>query len=76
MPNDDVWFVRSRIGYSFWPVRWPGWLLLAGYVLVMHLLALWPPGLTASRIAVVMVITVALAVIAARTSRRAWKDMT
>jgi len=32
MRDDDAWFVRGRIGYSFLPVRWPGWLALWLYV--------------------------------------------
>ncbi len=69
MRNDDAWFVRSAIGYSFRPVRWPGWLLMAGYVATVTLLTWLPTRLDVLRGALIVIATIAVVIVAARTAR-------
>ncbi|GAA3723717.1 hypothetical protein GCM10022268_34910 [Sphingomonas cynarae] len=69
MRNDDAWFVRSAIGYSFRPVRWPGWLLMAGYIAMVMLLTWLPARLDILRVALIVIATIAVVIVAARTAR-------
>jgi len=70
MDEEDAWFVRGRIGYSFLPARWPGWVVIAGYVVTVHLLTLLPERLTSLRWTLIAIVTVGVIVIAHRTARR------
>lgn len=69
MRNDDAWFVRSAIGYSFRPVRWPGWLLIAGYMATVMALVRLPARLDVLRHALFVIVTIAVVIITARTAR-------
>ncbi len=69
MRNDDAWFVRSPVGYSFLPVRWPGWLLMAGYVATVMLLTWLPARLDVLRGALIVIATIAVVIVTTRTAR-------
>ena len=71
MPNDDAWFVKSRTGYSFLPVRWPGWLALGIYIAALAGLTVLLPRHMLLFHTLVAIITLALVAIAVHTSRPA-----
>lgn len=69
MRDDDAWFVRGRIGYSFLPVRWPGWLALGLYVAAVAGLTVLLPHRRSLFHALLAILTVLLLVITVRMSR-------
>lgn len=71
MRDDDAWFVKSRIGYSFFPVRWPRWLALGVYIAALAGLTVLLPRHMLLFQALVAILTLALVAIAVHTSREA-----
>ncbi|MEG3125182.1 hypothetical protein [Sphingomonas sp. GB1N7] len=73
--EDGIWFEQKRVGYGAGlPVAWQGWALVGGYIAVVAGLsfALMPKH-PVPYYAVVAIVTIALAVIAARHTRGGWK---
>jgi hypothetical protein len=71
MNDGDAWFVRSAGGLSYFPVRWPGWLLLLGFIAaVMGLPALLPGGVWLYA-GLIVILTIGFVVTTVRTSRPA-----
>lgn len=73
--SDSDWFAPKRLGYGAGvPIAWQGWALVLGFAAVMIAAGLWlVPGHIPLFIAVAVIGSLALSVIAARHTRGGWK---
>lgn len=69
MRDQTPWFRRKQFGVGFTPVAWPGWLITIAYVgIVIALDAALRPHHSATEIAMIVVVTIGLFIIAAQHS--------
>lgn len=74
MSDDSDWFAAKRYGIgSGLPIRWQGWAVLIGYFALLGLSSLLISRSIAGYISVVVMLTVALMVICARTTKGGWR---
>lgn len=70
MSDDPDWFAPKRIGFGARPNSWQGWALLVGYIALVSILGSLIPRIGWWGYASILIIlTVALLVIVARTTR-------
>jgi hypothetical protein len=70
MSDDPDWFAPKRIGFGATPNSWQGWALLVGYIALVRILGSLIPRIGWWGYASILIIlTVALLVIVARTTR-------
>jgi hypothetical protein len=75
MSDGPEWFAPKRYGYgSGLPISWQGWALLLGYLAIAVGLALTVRKHSAVQfLAAIIPLTVAFAVICARTTKGGWR---
>lgn len=75
MDEDDVWFEQKRFGYGAGlPVKWQGWALLLGFIaVIVGLNAFLRDRHPALLVAIILLTTVPVVVIAARHTRGGWR---
>lgn len=74
MSDGPEWFAPKRYGYGAGsPISWQGWALLAGYIALIGVAGFLIPRITwLGYASIVVMLTVAFSVIAARTTRGGW----
>jgi hypothetical protein len=71
MTDERPWFRRKQFGVGFTPAGWPGWLITIAYVgIVIALDAALRAHHRAVEIAMIVVLTIGLFIIAAQHSER------
>ena len=74
MSDGPGWFRPKRYGYgSGLPISWQGWALLIGYIVLVVATGFLIPRTVVGYISIVTILTAALVVIAARTTRGGWR---
>ena len=74
MSDDREWFAPKRYGYGAGsPISWQGWAVLAAYIVLLAAAGFLIPYTWLGFISIVVILTVALSVIAARTTRGGWR---
>ena len=74
MADEPAWFAPKRFGYGAGlPISWQGWVLTIGYIAVCVVVAMVFAQKPLILVAVLVPLTVALMVIAARTTRGGWR---
>lgn len=76
--EDNAWFMPKLFGYGAgWPIRWQGWALLLGYLLIVgasgRLLDLGTLVGGATAFAIIVPATLALILIAKRKTGGDWR---
>ena len=70
MSGKREWFAPKRYGYgSGLPISWQGWVVIIGYVVLLALATLVIPVSLTAYFSIVAVLTIALIIICARTTR-------
>jgi hypothetical protein len=74
MSEDGEWFAPKRFGYGTGlPISWEGWAILAGYIALVIIAAVFLRHQTFQLIAMLVPLTIAFLVICARTTRGGWR---
>lgn len=74
MSEDGEWFAPKRFGYGTGlPISWEGWAILAGYIALVIIAAVFLRHQTFQLIALLVPLTIAFLVICARTTRGGWR---
>ena len=74
MSNGPEWFAPKRYGYgSGAPLRWQGWVVTIGFVLLIALASLVIRYSWAGYISLVAMLTSTFLMICARTTRGGWR---
>ncbi|MDN3646705.1 hypothetical protein QWY75_10885 [Pontixanthobacter aestiaquae] len=76
--EEGYWFAPKKFGYgSGLPIAWQGWVLLAGYIVLMFgaalLLESGGLGVTAILVAAMIIMTILFVFIAKRRTKGGWK---
>jgi hypothetical protein len=72
--NDGDWFAPKRYGIGAGlPIRWQGWAVLIGYIALLGLAGFLLPYTWVGFASVVVILTVILILVAARTTRGGWR---
>jgi hypothetical protein len=74
MSDDPDWFAPKRYGWgSGLPIKWQGWVLLVGYMLLLGIAAFVIRGNRIGFASVAVILTAIFSVIAARTTKGGWR---
>lgn len=74
MNERKAWFAPKRYGLGAgWPIAWQGWILLLAYVVIIAAAGILLEGKGWLQAAIVLPATLALMIIAARTTRGGWR---
>jgi hypothetical protein len=74
MSDNSEWFAPKRFGIGAGiPISWQGWALLIGYIVLLSLSGFLIRFSWVGFTSVVVILTVLLAVIAARTTKGGWR---
>jgi hypothetical protein len=74
MSDDPDWFASKRYGWgSGLPIKWQGWVLLVGYMLLLGIATFVIRGNRIGFASVAVILTAIFSVIAARTTKGGWR---
>jgi hypothetical protein len=74
MSDDPEWFAPKRYGIgSGMPISWQGWAVFIGYLILLALASLIIRYSWLGYFSIVIMLTVSLTVICARTTRGGWR---
>ena len=74
MSDESDWFLPKRYGISAsWPIRWQGWALVGGYLVVLAAAGFIIPYSRIGYASIVIIMTASFMIVASRTTRGGWR---